>query len=171
MTSTVEASSWTLRLRAVGLRVTQPRLAVLHVVHTDPHVSADQVAVRVRAEIGPVSTQAVYDTLNTLTEHAILRRFEPAGSVMRFEVATGDNHHHLVCRSCQHVLDVPCAVGSVPCALPEDPQGFVVEEAEVTYWGICATCAASRQETGGQPSPAGGAASGWLPVKTQVSAT
>ena len=100
MATAVQALSWAERLRAVGLRVTQPRLAVLDVVHADPHLSADQVAERVRSGIGAVSTQAIYDALNTLTEHHILRRFEPAGSAMKFEVATGDNHHHLVCRTC-----------------------------------------------------------------------
>ena len=137
MATAVQALSWAERLRAVGLRVTQPRLAVLDVVHADPHLSADQVAERVRAGIGAVSTQAIYDALNTLTEHNILRRFEPAGSAMKFEVATGDNHHHLVCRTCGTVTDVPCAVGSMPCAIPDDTHGYLVEEAEVTYWGTC----------------------------------
>jgi Fur family transcriptional regulator, stress-responsive regulator len=141
---------WSERLRAAGLRVTQPRLAILEVVHADPHISADQVAERVRTQIGAVSTQAVYDTLNTLTEHRILRRFEPAGSSMRFETNDGDNHHHLVCRQCGSVTDVPCAVGSIPCAVPDDTQGFLVEEAEVTYWGLCPVCAASRSD---QPRP------------------
>jgi len=135
---------WTERLRAVGLRVTQPRLAVLDVVSSEPHIAADQVASGVRADLGAVSTQTVYDALNTLTEHGILRCFEPAGSAMRFEVTTGDNHHHLVCRCCGSVTDVPCAVGSIPCAVPEDTAGFVVDEAEVTYWGVCATCLASN---------------------------
>ena len=135
--------SWAERLRSAGLRVTQSRLAVLDVVHADPHLSADQVALGVRAGIGAVSTQAVYDALNTLTEHKILRRFEPAGSAMRFEVATGDNHHHLVCRRCGSVTDVACAVGSVPCAVPAETAGFVVDEAEVTYWGTCAPCAST----------------------------
>jgi Fur family ferric uptake transcriptional regulator len=123
--------------------VTQPRLAVLAVVETDPHIAADQVAAQVRAQIGTVSTQAVYDALNTLTTHKILRRFEPAGSAMRFETWTDDNHHHLVCRSCGAVLDVPCAVGSMPCAVPADTAGFTVDEAEVTYWGLCTACAAT----------------------------
>ena len=139
----VEATSWSDDLRAAGLRVTQQRLAVLHVVHAQPHVAADLVAERVRAELGAVSTQAVYDTLNTLTECKILRRFEPAGSSMRFELATDDNHHHLVCRRCGEVTDVDCAVGSIPCAVPEDTHGFVVDEAEVTYWGLCSVCAQS----------------------------
>jgi Fur family transcriptional regulator, stress-responsive regulator len=143
MASTWVHEPWPERLRAVGLRVTRPRLAVLDVVHANPHISADLVAERVRAVLGSVSTQAVYDALNTLTDHQILRRFEPAGSVMRFETNEGDNHHHLVCRSCGQVLDVACAVGSIPCAVPDNTQGFVVDEAEVTYWGICATCAAA----------------------------
>jgi Fe2+ or Zn2+ uptake regulation protein len=147
MATAVQALSWAERLRAVGLRVTQPRLAVLDVVHADPHLTADQVAERVRAGIGAVSTQAIYDALNTLTEHNILRRFEPAGSAMRFEVATGDNHHHLVCRTCGSVSDVPCAVGSMPCAIPENTHGYEVEEAEVTYWGTCPSCARARPST------------------------
>ena len=107
----------------------------------------DGVAERVRADIGAVSTQAIYDALNTLTEHTILRRFEPAGSAMKFEVATGDNHHHLVCRTCGTVTDVPCAVGSMPCAIPEDTHGYEVEEAEVTYWGTCPSCSRARSTT------------------------
>lgn len=131
---------WSDRLRLAGLRVTQPRLAVLKVVDHEPHIRADLVAVRVRAEIGAVSTQAVYDALNTLTAHHILRRFEPAGSSMRFEIGTGDNHHHLVCRRCGTVIDVACATEAIPCATPTDTNGFFVEEAEVTYWGTCPGC-------------------------------
>lgn len=140
METTVHSLTWAARLRAAGLRVTQPRLAVLLVVESDPHVVADEVAERVRADIGAVSTQAVYDALNTLTEHGILRRFEPAGSSMRFETNLGDNHHHLVCRGCGQVVDVTCASGSIPCSVPEDTQGFVVDEAEVTFWGLCSSC-------------------------------
>jgi Fe2+ or Zn2+ uptake regulation protein len=134
--------AWSDRLRTVGLRVTQPRLAVLEEISAGSHLTADQVAERVRLRIGAVSTQAVYDTLNTLTGHGILRRFEPAGSVMRFETNVGDNHHHLVCRRCGAVTDVPCAVGSMPCAVPDDTHGYLLEEAEVTYWGQCPGCAA-----------------------------
>ncbi|MGI8459213.1 MAG: Fur family transcriptional regulator [Propionibacteriaceae bacterium] len=141
MSGVPEPATWADRLRAAGLRVTQPRLAVLAVVEADPHVAADQVATHVRAQIGTVSTQAVYDALNTLTTHKILRRFEPAGSAMRFETWSGDNHHHLVCRGCGAVVDVPCAVGAMPCAVPSDTSGFTVEEAEVTYWGLCTACA------------------------------
>jgi Fe2+ or Zn2+ uptake regulation protein len=143
MQGAVEATSWSDDLRAAGLRVTQQRLAVLHAVHAEPHIAADRVAEQVRTVLGAVSTQAVYDTLNTLTEHRILRRFEPAGSSMRFEIRSGDNHHHLVCRRCGRVSDVACAVGSIPCAVPDDTLGFVVDEAEVTYWGICAPCVAA----------------------------
>lgn len=132
---------WRTRLRAAGLRVTQSRLAVLDAVRTDSHLAADQVSDRVRATIGTVSTQAVYDALNTLTEHQILRRIEPAGSSMLFEINAGDNHHHLVCRGCGAIVDVPCAVGSMPCAMPQQTHGFVIDQAEVTYWGLCPDCA------------------------------
>ncbi len=143
MSGTTVTVGWTERLRDAGLRVTRPRVAVLEVVHAEPHLSADRVAERVRARLGAVSVQAVYDALNTLTVRGILRRFEPAGSSMRFETATGDNHHHLVCRECGSVSDVPCAVGSIPCAVPSQTNGFLVDEAEVTYWGLCASCASA----------------------------
>lgn len=135
-------SPWAERLKAVQLRVTQPRVTVLHVIEAEPHISAEQVAARVRSRLGAVSTQAIYDTLNTLTERGVLRRFEPAGSAMRFETASGDNHHHFVCRSCGSVVDVPCAAAKVPCAVPTETRAFVVDAAEVTYWGTCAACAA-----------------------------
>ena len=140
MSVTVPAQSWGERLRAAGLRVTQPRVAVLHVVQAHPHIAADQVIEHVRTQLGAVSTQGVYDTLNTLTDHGILRRFEPAGSSMRFEIHTADNHHHLVCRRCGTVTDVPCRVAAIPCAVPEDTNGYAVDEAEVTYWGLCQNC-------------------------------
>lgn len=136
-------TDWATRLRAAGLRVTQPRLTVLAAVAGDPHQTADQVAAHVRTVAGTVSTQAVYDTLNTLTAHHLLRRIEPAGSPMRFEVFRGDNHHHLVCRTCGRVEDVPCAVGTMPCAVPADTAGYTVEQAEVTYWGRCPDCTAA----------------------------
>ena len=131
---------WPSLLRDVGLRVTQPRLAVLDVVAATPHISADLVTDLVRARLGTVSVQAVYDALNTLSAHAILRKIEPAGSAMRFEIHAADNHHHLICRSCSSIVDVACSVGAMPCALPDDPHGFVVDEAEVTYWGVCSRC-------------------------------
>ena len=133
-------SEWPTLLRAAGLRVTQPRLAVLDVVSRTPHISADLVTDQVRARLGTVSVQAVYDALNTLSSHAILRKIEPAGSAMRFEIHAADNHHHLICRQCGEIVDVACSVGAMPCALPDDPHGFVVDEAEVTYWGVCTTC-------------------------------
>ena len=130
-------------LRSVGLRVTQPRLAVLRALATHPHAGADRVLGAVRAEL-PVSTQAVYDVLNTLAGKGVVRRFQPAGSVARYELRTGDNHHHLVCRVCGGVTDVDCATGAAPCLDPGDlgvhAPGFVLEEAEVTYWGVCASC-------------------------------
>jgi Fur family ferric uptake transcriptional regulator len=135
---------WRHRLRSAGLRVTQPRLAVLEVVRESSHLAADQVSDRVRERIGTVSTQAVYDALNTLTEHRILRKIEPAGSAMLFEINAGDNHHHIVCRQCGAIADVACSVGSIPCAVPGQTHGFVIDEAEVTYWGLCADCAAAR---------------------------
>lgn len=144
MATTRAHDAWPDRLRAAGLRVTQPRLAVLQVVHAHPHASADAVADLVRQRLGSVSTQAVYDALHALTEHAILRRFEPAGSAMRFETNAEDNHHHLVCRQCGQVDDVPCQTGEIPCAVPDDTHGFRVEEAEVTYWGLCPACQNGR---------------------------
>lgn len=135
------ADHWRELLRSAGLRVTQPRLAVLEAVEADSHLAADQVSDRVRTKIGTVSTQAVYDALNALTETEILRKIEPAGSSMLFELNTGDNHHHIVCRGCGAVADVPCAVGSLPCGVPQDTRGFLVQEAEVTYWGLCPRCA------------------------------
>ena len=135
------AYEWPERLRAAGLRVTRPRLAVLDVVAADSHLTADRVADLVRERIGTVSTQAVYDVLNVLTERDVLRCFEPAGSSMRFEISLGDNHHHLVCRACGSVSDVPCATEDIPCATPTNTGGFVVDEAEVTYWGLCPACA------------------------------
>ena len=140
---------WRERLRRAGLRITQPRLAVLDAVRDNSHLAADQVSDRVRSKIGTVSTQAVYDALNTLTEHRILRRIEPAGSSMLFEINTDDNHHHIVCRGCGAVADVPCAVGAMPCAVPQQTHGFVIDEAEVTYWGLCPDCAASADAAAG----------------------
>lgn len=137
---TLPETDWPTLLRGVGLRVTQSRLAVLDVVAATPHISADQVTDLVRSRLGTVSVQAVYDALNTLSAHAILRKIEPAGSAMRFEIHAADNHHHLICRRCADIVDVACAVGAMPCAVPADPQGFVVEEAEVTFWGLCSRC-------------------------------
>ncbi|WP_072802889.1 Fur family transcriptional regulator [Rhodococcoides yunnanense] len=127
-------------LRSVGLRVTTPRVAVLNAVTARPHSDADDVAALVRADVGSVSTQAVYDVLRACVSAGLLRRIEPAGSPALYETRIGDNHHHLVCRSCQTVLDVDCVVGAAPCLDPSDSHGFVVEEAEIVFWGLCQDC-------------------------------
>ena len=124
-------------LREHNLRVTRPRLAVLGAVHSSPHASTDAV----RDELGVVSHQAVYDVLRALTSAGLLRRIQPAGSVARYEARVGDNHHHVVCRTCGAIADVDCAVSATPCLTASDDQGFVIDEAEVTYWGTCAACA------------------------------
>jgi Fur family transcriptional regulator, stress-responsive regulator len=129
-------------LRSRGLRVTRPRQAVLHALTADPHLRADQVITAVRRD-AQVSSQAVYDVLNTLSAQGLLRRIQPRGSVARYELESGDNHHHVVCRSCGRVTDVECATGEAPCLdLPETTSlhGFTVDEAEVTWWGHCPDC-------------------------------
>ncbi len=136
----------TAMLRNAGLRVTQQRLAVLDALVTRPHAGAETVIAAVRHAL-PVSIQAVYDVLHTLTERGLLRRIQPAGSVARYELRVGDNHHHLVCRSCGIVVDIDCATGAAPCLDPVDlsvhAPGFTLDEAEVTYWGLCWTCIAT----------------------------
>lgn len=128
------------RLRAAGLRVTRPRLAVLEAVAAQPHSDADRVTEVVRRQLGSVSTQAVYDVLRACVGAGLLRRIEPAGSAALYEARTADNHHHLVCRACGTVVDVDCAVGHAPCLDPSDAHGFTVDEAEVVYWGLCPQC-------------------------------
>jgi Fur family transcriptional regulator, stress-responsive regulator len=127
-------------LRNAGLRVTSPRVAVLSEIRAGQHLTADQVASGVRGRIGPISTQAVYDVLGALTRAELLRRIEPAGSPTRYETRVGDNHHHVVCRSCGSIADVDCVVGEPPCLLPSEAGGFVVDEAEITFWGMCPSC-------------------------------
>ena len=129
-------------LRGAALRVTRPRLAVLGAVHGRPHADTDSIIRAVRAELGEVSHQAVYDVLRALTTAGLLRRIQPAGSVARYETRVGDNHHHLVCRSCGTIADVDCAVAVTPCLTASDDHGFTIDEAEVVYWGTCPTCAA-----------------------------
>ncbi len=129
-------------LRTSGLRVTRQRVAVLTVLRDHPHTDTESVIRGVRAAAGDVSHQAVYDSLRALTEAGLVRRIQPAGSVARYEVRVGDNHHHVVCRSCGAIADVDCVVGEAPCVTPADSSGFAVDEAEVTYWGTCPTCAA-----------------------------
>jgi Fur family ferric uptake transcriptional regulator len=129
-------------LRGSDLRVTRPRLAVLTAVHEHPHADTDTILSAAREQLGEVSTQAVYDVLRALTTAGLVRRIEPAGSVARYESRVADNHHHVVCRSCGVIADVDCAVGDVPCLTASDDQGFVIDEAEVTYWGLCPDCSA-----------------------------
>jgi Fur family transcriptional regulator, stress-responsive regulator len=127
-------------LRGAGLRVTKPRSEVLASVYARPHADTDSIIGAVRGSLPGVSHQAVYDSLRALTDAGLVRRIQPAGSVARYEARVGDNHHHLVCRSCGTVVDVDCAVGEVPCLTAADDQGFVIDEAEVTYWGLCPSC-------------------------------
>ena len=127
-------------LRDHGLQVTAQRLAVVRAVTAHPHGTANDVAERVRSEIGSISRQSVYDTLTVLAEHGILRRIQPAGSPARYETRVGDNHHHLVCRNCDRLVDVDCAVGEVPCLTPANDWQFELDEAEVIYWGTCPEC-------------------------------
>jgi Fur family ferric uptake transcriptional regulator len=131
-------------LRDRGLRVTPQRLAVLRAVSDEPHVTADAVVETVRGEIGSISVQAVYDALAALTERGLLRRIQPAGSPTRYEDRVGDNHHHLICRSCQRMVDVDCAVGEAPCLAAAEDFGYVIDEAEVVYWGRCPDCVSEK---------------------------
>ena len=130
------------RLRAAGLKVTGPRLAVLDALaNVGPHSDADAIAAAARTK-GSISTQAVYDGLNALSRVGLVRRIEPAGHPARYELRTGDNHHHLICRNCGRMRDVDCAVGETPCLSASDEAGFAIEEVEVTFWGLCPTCQA-----------------------------
>ncbi|MBX6356220.1 MAG: transcriptional repressor [Micromonosporaceae bacterium] len=133
-------------LRTHGLRVTRPRLAVLDVLAEGGHLEVEEIARRVRQRLESVSTQAVYDVLGALSRAGLARRIEPAGSPARYEARTGDNHHHVVCRGCGMVADVDCAIGEAPCLDPSNAQGFEVDEAEVTFWGLCPGCQARRAE-------------------------
>lgn len=127
-------------LRDAGLRVTAPRVAVLSEIRDGQHLTADQVASAVRTRIGAISTQAVYDVLGALTGAGLLRRIEPAGSATRYETRVGDNHHHVVCRGCGAVTDVDCVLGEPPCLTPSEMGGFAIDEAEITFWGMCPSC-------------------------------
>jgi Fur family ferric uptake transcriptional regulator len=127
-------------LRGAGLRVTRPRVGVLSAVYDHPHADTDSIAGAVRADLGEVSTQAVYDVLRALTSAGLVRRIVPPGSVARYESRVGDNHHHVVCRSCGAIADVDCAVGDAPCLTASDDHGYAIDEAEVVYWGICPDC-------------------------------
>ena len=135
-------------LRGVALRVTRPRVAVLTAVHTHPHADTDSIIQAVRADLPDVSHQAVYDSLSTLTSAGLVRRIQPSGSVARYESRVGDNHHHVVCRSCGVIADVDCAVGEAPCLIASDDDGslagFSIDEAEVIYWGLCPDCSTAQ---------------------------
>lgn len=140
-------------LRGAALRVTRPRIAVLTAVHAHPHSDTDSIIRAVRAGLPDVSHQAVYDSLSTLSAAGLLRRIQPSGSVARYESRVGDNHHHLVCRSCGVIVDVDCAVGEAPCLTASDDgslAGFAIDEAEVIYWGLCPDCS-SAQVSRSQP--------------------
>jgi Fe2+ or Zn2+ uptake regulation protein len=137
-------SDFEAQLRAVSLRVTRPRLAVLAALHEHPHVDTERVIELVRVDHPTVSHQAIYDVLRALTDAGLVRRIQPAGATARYESRVGDNHHHVVCRSCGAIADVDCVVGDAPCLTASDDHGFVVDEAEVVFWGTCPDCAAER---------------------------
>ena len=140
MTEAPAPASAATELRAAGLRVTAARVALLEAVRDGDHLGVEALATRVRDRIGHISLQAVYDALDALTAAGLIRRIEPAGSPARFEGRIGDNHHHLVCRSCGTVTDVACAVGEAPCLTAADHHGYSIDEAEVIYWGLCPSC-------------------------------
>ena len=131
-------------LRGAALRVTRPRLAVLNAVHAHPHADTDSILRAARHDLPEVSHQAVYDVLRALTDAGLVRRIQPAASVARYEARVGDNHHHVVCRSCGTIADVDCAIGTAPCLTMSDDHGFTVDEAEVIYWGRCPACSATN---------------------------
>ncbi len=146
-------------LREHGVQVTAQRLAVLRAVSARPHCMADEVAHDVRAEIGAISRQAVYDALGILAEKGLIRRIQPAGSPVRFEGRVGDNHHHLICRTCGKTVDVDCAVGYTPCLTAANASGYQIDEAEVIYWGTCPDCLKATSPAVGDHTSASNASS------------
>lgn len=149
-----ETTSASDELRRAGLRVTRPRYAVLEWLTEHPHATAEQIADAVRERLGSVSIQAVYDVLSVCGAAGLVRRIEPASHPGRYERRTGDNHHHLVCRSCGRTEDVDCTVGSRPCLVPGNDHGFQVDEAEVVFWGRCPECRSkAAPETTPRPAP------------------
>ncbi|MCP5523578.1 MAG: transcriptional repressor [Verrucomicrobiales bacterium] len=140
-------------LREHGIPVTPQRLAVLRAMSAMPHASADAIAEAVRADIGAISRQAVYDALGMLTEKGLLRRIQPAGSAALYENRVGDNHHHLLCRTCGKTVDVDCVTGMAPCLAAADDSGFRIDEAEVIFWGTCPDCLAKTKR---RPAPGSG---------------
>jgi Fur family ferric uptake transcriptional regulator len=127
-------------LREAGLRVTRPRVAVLDAVRQHPHADTESILAAVRVDLGEVSHQAVYDVLRALTTAGLIRRIQPSGTLARYEARVGDNHHHVICRSCGAIADVDCATGEAPCLTASDDHGFTIDEAEVIYWGLCPDC-------------------------------
>jgi Fur family ferric uptake transcriptional regulator len=132
-------------LRGASLRVTRPRVAVLGAVHEHPHADTSSIIGLVREDLGGVSQQAVYDVLRALSAAGLVRRIHPPGSVARYELRVGDNHHHVVCRSCGAIADVDCAVGTAPCLTAAEHHGYAIDEAEVVYWGVCPGCSAAHR--------------------------
>ena len=143
-------TDYSAQLRMADLRVTRPRVAVLEAVHDHPHADTETILTAVRDGLPDVSRQAVYDVLNALTAVGLVRRIQPLGMVARYESRVGDNHHHVVCRSCGVIADIDCAVGDAPCLTPSDDnnvlEGFVLDEAEVIYWGLCPNCSTARSQ-------------------------
>ena len=137
-------------LRGAALRVTRPRVAVLAAVHAQPHADADAIRAAVRAQLGEVSHQAVYDILRALSGAGLVRRFEPMGSAARYEARVGDHHHHVVCRSCGAIADVDATAGPAACLTPADDAGYDIDEAEVIFWGRCPACAAPTEPRQGK---------------------
>ncbi len=137
-------------LRRHGVQVTAQRLAIMKAVSSHPHATADELTDDVRAVIGSISRQAVYDSLGVLVDKNLVRRIQPAGSAARFEDRVSDNHHHLICRDCGRTFDIDCAVGAVPCLTADDDHGFEIDEAEVIYWGHCPSC----RDLARNPTPA-----------------
>jgi Fur family ferric uptake transcriptional regulator len=146
VSQTVSESTLAELLRARGLRVTRQRLAILKAVGVGEHLDADTVAHRVSEDLGPTSRQTIYDALAACAEAGLLRRIEPAGSPMLYERASSKKHHHLICRQCHTIVDVDCLTGETPCLHPATDAGFEVDEAEVTFWGLCPNCQAARAQ-------------------------
>lgn len=136
-------------LRQHGVQVTAQRVAIVRAVSARPHATADEIVADVRAVIGSISRQAVYDTLGVLTDKNLVRRIQPAGAAARYEDRVGDNHHHLICRGCETVIDIDCAVGAAPCLATKHDHGFDIDEAEVIYWGRCPDCSHAAAQNAG----------------------
>lgn len=143
MSSVSSIPDYAEQLRTADLRVTRPRVAVLEAVNAHPHADTETIFGAVRSALPDVSRQAVYDVLHALTAAGLVRKIQPSGSVARYESRVGDNHHHIVCRSCGVIADVDCAVGEAPCLTASDHNGFLLDEAEVIYWGLCPDCSIS----------------------------